>query len=73
MYIRTRVEVALRRETNPRPTADIKVPAKAKVRMEPKLRKKLSYYVTLESVLPSRTNKYLFHLIPRVENDGRQK
>ena len=55
------------------PTAEINVPRNANVRMEPKLRKKLSYGQTGNFlVVHGRKDRqtYLLHLVARVQDDG---
>lgn len=59
-------------ETCPNPTADMNVPRNAKVRMEPKLRKKLSYKEWISGTeIDGGQDADLFKLITRVQDDGR--
>jgi len=57
---------------HPIPTAEMKVPRNANVRMTPKFLKKFSYAVSLaRSLLADLSHAHLFQLISRVEDDWR--
>lgn len=60
--------------TNPTPTAETNVPRNAKVRMEPKLRKKFSCRGSgQEDHTCSQNDTHLFELVARIEDDRRKK
>ena len=60
-------------ETYPTPTEDMKVPRNANIRIDPKLRKKLSWINWLEIVARRRIVMYLLEFITRVQDDRRQQ
>jgi hypothetical protein len=69
VLVRTYIIGQLDAATNPTPIEDMKVPRKANVRIEPKLRKKFSWVSGSEDIVSRGKTLYLLKFITRVQDD----
>ena len=60
-------------EAYPSPTADMNVPKKANIKIEPKLRKNKSYHVGQQQLVNEDWMADLLEFIARIQNDWREE